>query len=48
MRDLKHLREGNQLALAHAQASKDKQKFVLPLKESRRAVHLVLTVERLV
>ena len=38
MRDLKHLRDGIQLALAHAQASKDKEKFVLPLKESRRAV----------
>jgi hypothetical protein len=47
IRDLKHLREGLQLALAHAQASKDKEKFVLPLKEYRRAVDLVLTVGRL-
>ena len=38
---------GSQLALAHAQASKDKEKFVLPLKEYRRAVDLVLTVRRL-
>jgi hypothetical protein len=44
---LKHLRDGIQLALAHAQASKDKEKFVLPLKEYRRAVDLVLTVRRL-
>jgi hypothetical protein len=47
IRDLKHLRDGIQLALAHAQASKDKEKFVLPLKEYRRAVDLVLTVGRL-
>jgi hypothetical protein len=47
IRDLKHLRDGIQLALAHAQASKDKEKFVLPLKEYRRAVDLVLTVRRL-
>jgi hypothetical protein len=45
--DLKHLRDGIQLALAHAQASKDKEKFVLPLKEYRRAVDLVLTVRRM-
>jgi hypothetical protein len=32
-----------QLALAHA-SSKDKEKFVLPLKEYRRALDLVLTV----
>jgi hypothetical protein len=32
IRDLKHLRDGIQLALAHAQASKDKEKFVLPVK----------------
>jgi hypothetical protein len=47
IRDLKHLRDRIQLALAHAQASKDKEKFVLPLKEYRRAVDLVLTVRRL-
>jgi hypothetical protein len=47
IRDLKHLREGLQFALAHAQASKDKEKFVLPLKEYRRAVDLVLTVRPL-
>jgi hypothetical protein len=47
IRDLKHLRDGIQLALAHAQASKDKEKFVLPLKEYRRAVDLVLSVRRL-
>ena len=34
-------------ALAHAQVSKDKEKFILPLKEYRRAVDLVLTVRRL-
>jgi hypothetical protein len=45
--DLKHLRDGIQLALAHAQASKEKERFLLPLKEYRRAVDLVLTVRRL-
>ena len=38
IRNLKHLRDGIQLALAHAQASKEKEKFVLPLKEYRRAL----------
>jgi hypothetical protein len=44
---VRNFRDGIQLALAHAQASKDKEKFVLPLKEYRRVVDLVLTVRRL-